>query len=563
MSRLAKTAVPFAWSDTSDIRFTRGTSATIDLDARLNNPQGHSITYSMAGAPNGITLSGDTLHYDGVGASAAAIITVVARSASSEAATDTVHVAIEEVVVPDVATHIVYSHGVGGTHATLAAAIAALGAGSILELRNATAGSLTTWSQVMDLTGKQGTSAQPITIRVRDGDRVVLRTAGTLLTLSNSAFIDIRGNTSGTTGLQIGDERDFVHTQAAWANCYPQTYGLNAANSHHWSIRNATLTGGRAYYCNDVAASCADYEISGCKVTKAGTNCYNTNDDARNILRARGQRARFVSCTADHGGHDTVAVHAAAAVVRNCTFSGYWSDLSPYAGSRACNSLGADNGAMGNGPQLWEGCTIRDSGDSPSGGSMQALMKVEGSHIIQRGCYLLDSDSHLWHSNYTSQSESTPTTMQSISFHCLYHNTAYTSKGTWWNNNSSYSAGYGADFYERNRIQNNLFMGCADGDKSTPAGGQVFSYDTRGVLDGYANGWKGSLIQGNQWGGSSANFNLELRGDAGTTGTYPVDAPHASWSANVVSNRVSAVTFSDVGTAPHRSPSGFSVTVKT
>ena len=560
MSRLAKTAVPFAWSDTSDIRFTRGTSATIDLDARLNNPQGHSITYSMAGAPNGITLSGDTLHYDGVGASAAAIITVVARSASSEAATDTVHVAIEEVVVPDVATHIVYSNGVGGTHATLAAAIAALGAGSILELRNATAGSLTTWSQVMDLTGKQGTSAQPITIRVRDGDRVVLRTAGTLLTLSNSAFIDIRGNTSGTTGLQIGDERDFVHTQAAWANCYPQTYGLNAANSHHWSIRNATLTGGQAYYCNDVAASCADYEISGCKVTKAGTNCYNTNDDARNILRARGQRARFVSCTADHGGHDTVAVHAAAAVVRNCTFSGYWSDLSPYAGSRACNSLGADNGAMGNGPQLWEGCTIRDSGDSPSGGSMQALMKVEGSHIIQRGCYLLDSDSHLWHSNYTSQSESTPTTMQSISFHCLYHNTAYTSKGTWWNNNSSYSAGYGADFYERNRIQNNLFMGCADGDKSTPAGGQVFSYDTRGVLGGYANGWKGSLIQGNQWGGSSANFNLELRGDAGTTGTYPVDAPHASWSANVVSNRVSAVTFSDVGTAPHRSPSGFSVT---
>ena len=560
MSRLAKTAVPFAWSDTSDIRFTRGTSATIDLDARLNNPQGHSITYSMAGAPNGITLSGDTLHYDGVGASAAAIITVVARSASSEAATDTVHVAIEEVVVPDVATHIVYSNGVGGTHATLAAAIAALGAGSILELRNATAGSLTTWSQVMDLTGKQGTSAQPITIRVRDGDRVVLRTAGTLLTLSNSAFIDIRGNTSDTTGLQIGDERDFVHTQAAWANCYPQTYGLNATNSHHWSIRNATLTGGRAYYCNDVAASCADYEFSGCKFTKAGTNCYNTNDDSRNILRARGQRARFVSCTADHGGHDTVAVHAAAAVVRNCTFSGYWSDLSPYAGSRACNSLGADNGAMGNGPQLWEGCTIRDSGESPGGGSMQALMKVETAHMILRGCYLLDSDSHIWHSNYTSQSESSPTTTQSISFHCFYHNTTYTTKGTWWNNNVSYSASYGADFYEKNRIQNNLFMACADGDKSTPSGGQVVSYDSRGVLDGYSNGWKGSLIQGNQFGGSSANFNLELKGDAGTTGTYPVDAPPANWTANVASNRVSAVTFSSVGAAPHRAPAGFTVT---
>lgn len=561
MSRLAKTAVPFAWSDTSDIRFTRGTSATIDLDARLNNPQGHSITYSMAGAPNGITLSGDTLHYDGVGASAAAIITVVARSASSEAATDTVHVAIEEVVVPDVATHIVYSNGVGGTHATLAAAIAAMSAGSVLELRNATAGATTIWAQALDFTGKAGTASQPITVRVREGDKAVLRTSGILLTLANSAYIEVRGNATGTDGLQIGDERDFVHTLAAWANCYPQTYGLNAANAHHWTVRNATLTGAQAYYCNSVAATCTDYEFRDCKFTRAGTNCFNNgNDDARNILLARGARARWVNCTADHGGHDTVAVHAASAVVRNCTFSGYWADLSPYAGSRACTSIGTDNGAVGNGPQLWEGCTIRDSGDSPSGGTQQTLMKVETAHLILRGCYLLDSDSHLWHSNYTSQSEAVPVTRQSVSFQCLYHNTAYNSKGTWWNNNTSYSAAYGAAFYEKNRIQNNLFMACADNDKDTPAGGQVFCYDSRGVLTGYANGWKGSLIQGNQFGGTSANFNLYLRADGGTTGTYPVTAPPGNWSANVAGNRVSAVTFTSLGAAPHRSGAGLSVT---
>lgn len=547
----------------SALNFTKGVGGTYDFGQHVSDTEGGTFTYVLIGT-----------QYDGITMQATSGVLTVTSTATEAVRDLTVRVTDSgglssdwacavTVAAASSASHIVYSNGQlngGATHTTIAAAIAAMSAGDTLELRNATAGSLTVWAQALDFTGKAGTAIAPLTVRVRDGDQVVLRTSGTLLTLTNCSYLVIGGNTSGVTGLQIGDERDFVHTAAAWQNCYPQTYGLNAANAHHWTLRNLTLTGARAYYCNDTGFDCADYEFTSCRFTKAGTNCYNTDTDARNILRVRGRRVRLIDCTADHGGHDTVAVHAASAVVRNCTFSGYWSDLSPYAGSRATNSLGADNSNVGNGPQLWEGCTIRDSGESPGGGSMQALMKVETAHMILRGCYLLDSDSHIWHSNYTSQSESSPTTTQSISFHCFYHNTTYTTKGTWWNNNVSYSASYGADFYEKNRIQNNLFMACADGDKSTPSGGQVVSYDSRGVLDGYSNGWKGSLIQGNQFGGSSANFNLELKGDAGTTGVYPVDAPPANWSANVVSNRVSAVTFNAVGTAPHRSPAGFSVT---
>ena len=548
----------------STLSYLYGTGGTHDFSDYVSDPEGGPHAYALIGtAYSGITINASSGVLTVTAAAAVATRNLTIRVTDPTGLSSDWACAVT-VAAASSASHIVYSNGQlngGATHTTIAAAIAAMSAGDTLELRNATAGSLTVWAQALDFTGKAGTAIAPLTVRVRDGDQVVLRTSGTLLTLTNCSYLVIGGNTSGVTGLQIGDERDFVHTQAAWANCYPQTYGLNAANAHHWTVRNATLTGAQAYYCNSVAATCTDYEFRDCKFTRAGTNCFNNgNDDARNILLARGARARWVNCTADHGGHDTVAVHAASAVVRNCTFSGYWADLSPYAGSRACTSLGADNSNVGNGPQLWEGCTIRDSGESPGGGSMQALMKVETAHMILRGCYLLDSDSHIWHSNYTSQSESSPTTTQSISFHCFYHNTTYTTKGTWWNNNVSYSASYGADFYEKNRIQNNLFMACADGDKSTPSGGQVVSYDSRGVLDGYSNGWKGSLIQGNQFGGSSANFNLELKGDAGTTGVYPVDAPPANWSANVVSNRVSAVTFNAVGTAPHRSPAGFSVT---
>lgn len=523
------------------------------------DPDGSAVVYSLASAYHAIIAINSASGLVTVPAALAGTSgTVTVRASDGELYADTTCAVTVSASVT--ATHIVYSSGSGGTHATIAAAIAAMQPGNVLELRNATAGSTALWAQSIDFAGKVGTAQAPFTLRVRDGDEVILRSSGTLLNLVNCAYVDVCGNTSGVTGLQIGYEADFVHTSAGWQNCYPQTYGLYASGATRWSLRNATLTGARAYYCNDVTNTCTDYELHTVRATKAGTNCYNTgNTDARNTVRLRGQRVRVINCSGDHGGHDSWQFSAAYAVVRGGTFSGYWADVSPYAGARSVNASGHANGNMGNGPMLIEGALFRDSGNSADE-TTQALMKNEVAHLVMRGCYFLDSDSHIWHSNYTGQKDSSPTTTPSTSFQGLYHNTAYMTKGTWWNNNFAWQSSYGAKFYERNRVQNNLFMGCADGDKSVPAGGQVISYDSRNVLDGYANGWKGSLIKGNQWGGSSANFNLELKGDAGTTGTYPVDSPPANWTANVTGNRVSAVTFSSVGTAPHRSSAGFTVT---
>lgn len=152
MSVLTKIAVPFAWSDTSDVYWTRGTPAVIDLAARLANPDQYPITYSATGLPAGVTIAGASLSYDGAGAAASAAVTLGASSGVT--ATATVYVSIAEPTVIDSPTHVVYSNGAGGTHATIAAAIAAMGAGDTLELRNATAGATTVWAQVMDLTGK-------------------------------------------------------------------------------------------------------------------------------------------------------------------------------------------------------------------------------------------------------------------------------------------------------------------------------------------------------------------------------------------------------------------------
>ena len=538
--------------------YLQGTGGAFNFAPYAADPQELPLSFSLVGTS-----------YTGISISAAGLLTVTSAAAAGTRAYavratntggKTADHLISIIITATTATLVVYSDGIGGTHATIAAAIAAMGAGDVLELRNAVAGTRVFWTQVLNFAGKVGNAANPYTVQVRDGDQVVLRTSGTLLNLVNCAYVDVRGNTTGTDGLSLGAEEDFVHTAAGWQNCYPQTYGLYASGATHWSLRNATVTGARAYYCNDVLNTCTDYEFSNVRATKSGTNCFNTNNtDARNTVRLRGQRVRVINCSGDHGGHDSWQFSSAYTVVRGGTFSGYWADVSPYAGARSVNASGHANGNMGNGPMLIEGALFRDSGDSADE-TTQALMKNEVAHLVMRGCYFLDSDSHIWHSNYTGQKDSSPTTTPSTSFQCIYHNTAYVTKGTWWNNNFAWQSSYGAKFYEKNRVQNNLFMGCADGDKSVPAGGQVISYDSRNVLDGYANGWKGSLIKGNQWGGSSANFNLELKGDAGTTGVYPVDSPPANWTANVTGNRVSAVTFSSVGTAPHRSSAGFTVT---
>lgn len=559
MSALTKSAVPIVWQ-AQDLLFAAGQAAAVNLAASLANPYGYPVTYTIAGAlPAGVTLAGSLVSYDGVGAPASTVATLRADCG----VVASVAVRVEIAALAESASHVVYSNGqmsAGATHATIAAAIAAMTPGATLELRNATAGNTTPWAQAINFAGKVGTAANPYRLQVRDGDQVVIRTGGTLLNLTNCAYVEVRGNSTGVTGLQIGDERDYVHTAAEWQNCYPHNYGLLAANSHHWKISNATLTGGRQYYSNDTGFDCADYELNNVRVCKTGTNCYNTNNtDARNICRIRGRRVRIIGCVADHGGHEPFEFCAASLVVRGGTFSGYWADLSPWPGSRCSSSAGNRNFNMGNGPQLIEGATFRDSGDSGDQ-TKQVLMKNETNHLIMRGCYLLDADSAIYLSAYTTQDESSPATTPSMNHQCIYHCTAYNVKGTWYNNTNNYQAAFGAKFYEQNRVQNNLFMACADGDRSTPAGGQIFSYDSRNVLDGFANGFKGSLIKGNQLGGTSANWNVELKADGGTTGVYPITAPHANWTANISDNRVSAVTFSAEDAAPHRSPTGFSVT---
>lgn len=468
------------------------------------------------------------------------------------------------------ATYVVQADGSGGAYTTVQAAIsAAVAAGAsdkIIEIRANTPGATQVLAQTIDLTNVQGTSGHPLIIRVRSGDTIRFRTSGNLLVFSNSAYIEIQGHASDVNSFQLGDPADFVHNAVnSYESCYPQTRGIYATgSSHHITLRRIRFTGARSYVANEIDETCSDFVFEDMYGLNHGTNHYDINpstgqqQDWGDLIDIHGTRHKLLRCSSTHGGHDGWVLNASYSIARDGDFSGYWADISPSAGSRATSANGSKYLDSPFGPVLFEGCIVRDSGNSVDE-TGQALLKNQTSHMIMRGMYFFDSDSHLWHSNFSGAVSGGG----KMSNECIYHNTSYVSRGTWWNNTSSYTTGQGQNNYENNRVQNNLFQQVSDNDKNVTSPANVVRYATNwtsGTLNGYPNGFHGSLFKGNLYGGPGAQRVALLTVSGGGSANFVIDSPPGALSSNVMQNVVGSATFLDVGTPRNRTKAGFVVT---
>lgn len=450
---------------------------------------------------------------------------------------------------------VVQKNGSGGAYTTIAAAIAAAVPGDTIELRNNTAGATQTWSERIDFSNKSGTASKYITLKVRNGDTVKIRTTGNLLNLSNSSYIVVDGLSNGNIGLYLGDVADYNHNN--FQNCYPQTHSFYAASSHHFQIRNVLMTGSKSYSTNVTDVNSYQFLFKNIIATKHGTNALSSNpsngnaQDWGDLFQVEGHHGIIDNFKGDHGGHNPMTILGHHIVVRNSTGDGYWGDISSSPGSRAAVFHSGTSG-----PILAENNVFKNADDSVDNNS-QALIKTEASGFIFRGNYLFDSDAHLFHSNFNKSEVG-----KNMSNMYIYNNTSYDSGGIWYNNGSDYQASMGNEQYQNNRIVNNIFQKVYDGPKDAASiGDYVVRYDTTGFTSGgFSNAWRGTKIANNVFGGDSVGMSLSLKGALTATGKYLLSSIPTSWSSNIYGNMDRELSFQNVGSPRNRTPAGFAVT---
>lgn len=91
---LLKLVVPFYWQPIV-LTFSQGTASSVSLAAFLSNPESQSISYSVSGLlPDGVTLAGDTVSYDGEGAVGSILVRFVASAGPLAIESDPTTVAV-------------------------------------------------------------------------------------------------------------------------------------------------------------------------------------------------------------------------------------------------------------------------------------------------------------------------------------------------------------------------------------------------------------------------------------------------------------------------------------
>jgi hypothetical protein len=463
--------------------------------------------------------------------------------------------------------YVVYNNGQltnGGTHTTIVNAIAVMVPGDILELRSATAGTTTSWATNIDFTNINGTEANHITLQVRAGDTIIIRpTSATTnaLNIVNSSYVDVLGPNGSLNGLQLGDIRDFVHTN--FQTCYPHLHGLYVDSSTNITLKRISCSGALNYIANIVNSNCSDCYLEDISASYHGTNYYHllnnvgpSFDDWGDLITLRGVRQRWVRGTMHHGGHNPFNMEAVSSIARDIDSSGYWADISPSPGSRA-GVFNSDRVSSPYGPALIEGGTFHDSGasvDEP----YQTVVKTETKHLIVRDVLFCDASGPVWQSAFTSA----PGVGGQMSNICLYHNTTYATFATWLNVQNAYVAANGSDNYENNRIANNIFQGVSDSLRNTVSGvPYVVRYDTSSFgLNGYPNGLHGSTFFNNIYGGPGIQTMVVMTVPGSGANNFTVDAPTAAFIANVFQNVVGIVSFTNIGTPRNRTRTGFDVT---
>lgn len=304
------------------------------------------------------------------------------------------------------ATIIVRADGAGGAFTTVTSALAAAVPGDIIEVQADVAGSYQEWNeQIVFPVGKEGTLANLITLRGREGDNIVLYAVnGIILRMDFNRYFFL-------DNFQLGRDHTingWPHAAGLaedWATFYSATLGGRSqvehtrtayiTNSHWLRFDRIRAYGGNLFDSFHIESTCSYVGVLYSNLSHAGTN--GDEGTLGNCITCEGANCVFMYNFVWQGGHDTIHLESPNCIIQNNAFDGSTSRYypnSPFPGNRPQATEGS-KGATPYGPNVSEGNLFfgadlaGDEAESPG-------CKIIGWNMVARGNAFFDNHAQCW-----------------------------------------------------------------------------------------------------------------------------------------------------------------------
>lgn len=478
------------------------------------------------------------------------------------------------------ATHSVCSSGCDYTLAQLAGGIAITerSPGDVLEIQAATPGGTVTVPRVL-CTDVPGAADNHIWLKIRDGDIALFDSAtgsGVGLLDTNCSYWTFAGTSTGTTGLELGDDTVWNTTcaKSTYATGSPARY-LCYQNRKALVVRgsptgiafvNMTIHGaggdGGAYTASSISPTATQILVKNVAFDLHGTNNYDGSSDSGDLIENGATGSVFVDVSFTRGGHRSLRAKGYNQVYRRITCNGDWTaESTGYPGNWGCEFASSKSRAGGYptvyGPMLIEDSVFTKNQDSPDtpGGVWQYGVQINGQRTIFRGNYFIDSPTSYLLSTCSFTQMNTSALQGRIS---IYNNTSSGSAVFYQGDflDGDVATDFATSVCERTHIKNNIFANIPTGPRASWP--WAFQFDQDGltaILGSYTNSMKGAEIMYNVTSGPSANLQVRFNGTG--AGTYSLGA--CDPAANICNNTLTAPTFINGSTTPANTKAGFAL----
>lgn len=457
--------------------------------------------------------------------------------------------------------------------------MAVLGNGQSCEMRDQVGGVAETWTQPIVIAGIHGIEGSVKTLRVQDGDTVIVSgttsTGVPLLNINNSDHINVQGNSTGSTGLFIGDPSiwNVNCAQATTApgfvapyNCFPNGMNTDVTSSNDIGFMNFTLGGATDRVATRIEKTASYVYFKSMVVDLHGNNNdHAVPTPAEDGLLFEQDSDQFMAEDSQwsHSGSPALKVTGSYNVFRRITVDNGWSDLTGdttiYRGAETLEIVSndcsdANFGCAPYGPVMVEDSEFRGSGLTPSHSPWNTATELKGIGVIFRKNYIYGNDRNYLVSMCGSVDGTT--TAYREGEQQLYHNTLF-GGANFWSGGNGYPAGINTAICQKMIIKNNLMQGNQPGQKSSS---DIYAFTAKlsGVpLGGYANQWKGAVIANNIFGSDPLVPSLNMQANLTGTGANTVALTNSvTWPANFFNNNNVTMTWANGTTSPDPSRNG-------
>lgn len=457
--------------------------------------------------------------------------------------------------------------------------MSAISNGQSCEMRSSTVDNTPeTWAAQISLSSISGISGSPKTLRVRDGDEILLSlaTGGTapLLALTNVNHLNIQGNSTGRDGLHIGSPADWAFTCAqsvssptfaGLPNCYGNGKNTVITASTNVGLMNLSMYGAS----NDVASefdNASDYIY----LRQALVDLHGVNNnmspgspaESGNLLNVNADHFLAEDTTFSHGGVSAIKVTGSFAILRRVIGDGSWTELTgdtTYTGTDPIQIQPNDcsSGSFGcspYGPVLIENSEIKGSGLTPTNATYNVAIRLNGLGVIFRQNYVYGNTSN-YLLNLCGTVDNSATAYREGE-QSVYNNTFW-GGASFWTAAAGYPASVSTSICQNAIIADNLFQGAQPGTKSA-AEVYAFTAGLSGVPKGtFTNQWKGWKVFSNIFGVDSANPSLNMQVTLTGTGAATALLTNSStWASNFYNNRNVTLNWANGTNLPGQARSG-------